>query len=233
MKKYSTIILLLFVGFSLTAQDQEKFKEILTKTKAVYKNKQAFEFDMNYTLYKASDLNKAQESYSGVYAKKGDNTYSKIGAVEYLQSNSEFVQVNHEEKAMLYTKNSEYAAMQDPLNLDSFFDFFGKVSVKETATGWTCELSELKGVSQLPFAKMEITIDKNYQIRKQCLYLVQAMEFIDKGKEVLEPAILEIKFSGLKAFSSEAQLKLQEYIQKSGASVKPTGKYKNYELVQV
>ena len=232
---YCLCILAITTGLS---QDHKILKEVLSTSQAIYEDTAAsYEVDLTYSIYRMSDPDNAQESYKGVYAKQRAAIYSQIGPMELVHIAGTYLQINHDEKVMLYSKIAETSTIsQSPLSVLDYVDAFAKAEVTKTAEGWQCILSSPKEeqLTQLPFDKMILHIDSNYAIRKQLIYPLEKVMFSNvDGQSVLERPVVEIHLTPLKNFSKKDKMQLDTYVGIHNGEARPVVALKNYELIKV
>ncbi len=234
MKKYIIIICCVFSFFNGFAQDQEEFQSLVSSIKKVYDSQEAYELEMTYTIYRATDPTTIQESHEGNYIKNGSNIYSKIGTVELVHVAETFLQINHDEKAILYTKQQQQQNNAlDPIQLETFTNHFESIQVQKKGNGWVCELSKPKLLGEFSYGKIELYVDQNFQIRKQVLYPIQTIVFkTGDGEDTLDRSVIHIEFSSLQPFKRNEVLQLSTYVFTKNTIVQPAIALKNYQLIK-
>jgi hypothetical protein len=214
------------------AQDQEAFQTLITSVKEVYNAQESYELEVSYTIYRATDPTTIQESHTGDYVKNGSNIYSKIGAIELVHIDETFLQINHDEKAILFTKQQQNKAL-DPLQLETFTNHFESIQVEKKDNGWVCELSNPKLTGQFPYEKIEIHVDQNFQVRKQILHPIQTIVFSsERGENSLDRSIIYVEFSDLQPYKRSEVLQLDTYVSTKNTIVRPSVALKEYQLIK-
>lgn len=173
MKHFFIFIQILFV-FSAAAQktqdDTERFKELFSKTENYYKNTEAYSLEVLYQFFEDGKHLEATETMSGAISKKGDNYYSKIGPTETIFLEDSYLKINHDEKAVLYSKTQDKKGAT-PVEVTSMLGFFEEIQIMEKNGNYVCDLS-FKKIDIMPYKKMVIVIDADtYAIKKQELYM--------------------------------------------------------------
>jgi hypothetical protein len=162
----------------LHAQDDDtrRFKKILGKTESFYKDADSYALKVVYEFFEKENASVALETIQGAIQKKGTNYYSKIGPAELIYLDDVFLKINHDEKAVLYSKlpdNSDNKTkIVTPVEITSLLGYFDCIQVMEENKTFICDLS-FKKIDMLPYNKMVLVIDKNtYAIKKQELYMI-------------------------------------------------------------
>ncbi|WP_408030543.1 hypothetical protein, partial [Tenacibaculum xiamenense] len=120
MKKKSILWLLLFVfsiGYSQDAQ------EIMREYVALSKKNSEYQVNLTYKIYKGHESQTAFETKQGVLYKKGLASYSKVAEAEILSTSTNYVRVNHLERAMLVGPAIAGVSQQFDLNLPELLKY--------------------------------------------------------------------------------------------------------------
>lgn len=232
MKQFVITISCVFSFFSGFAQDQEAFKSLISSVKEVYDTQKAYELGILYNIYSAKDPTTIRESHKGDYIKNGSNIYSKIGTVEFVSVEDTFLQINHDEKAILYAKQAQENTL-NPIQIEGFINHFESIQVQKKNNEWICKLSKPKDLEQFPYDAIEVYIDQNFQVRKQILFPIQSIVFKTKsGDSTLDRSIVHIEFSNVQPFKRKELLQLSTYIQTQNAIITPSESIKEYQLIK-
>lgn len=173
------VLTILLLSLSINAQDLEEFKELFLKTEAYYKNSDMYSLKVTYQFFEEGNV-EALETMQGVIKKKGTDYYSKIGPTEFVYLGQVFLKINHEEKAVLYSKIKDKKT-QTPVEVTSLLGYFKKATVVKNKETYTCILT-FKKLAILPYKKMILVIDAdNYTIIKQELYMLPDKSFPLQG----------------------------------------------------
>lgn len=160
----------------LAQEDISRFKEIFSKTEKFYKEQSSYALDVTYQFFDLKNTTTATETLKGSIEKKGHNYYSKIGPTEFIYLDDIFLKINHDEKAVLYSK-APNKKMTTPIDITALTDYFKNVKILNKDNTLISEVL-FKEKSNLPYTKMVIVIDSsNYSIIKQELYLLSGVTY--------------------------------------------------------
>lgn len=232
-KKYILFVLIAFI-FSIGTYSQTA-KEVLSSLKEVYETSTQLQANLQYRLYKGYEAKEINESYEGVYLKKNNHFYAKIGEVEIISTPSFYIKLNHREKALLLADPVKITTEQMTNNIEQLFDYLDIVKFNDKGKYWEIEL-KAKPITQLPFSSVEIQIEKNtYFIKKQVFYYYGEIDFSkERTKSDMSAAKLEVVYSNYKqtkfSFTDEI-FNEKKYVSNTGKKYNPILQYKEYEIV--
>jgi len=218
--------IVLLLGFlclclSSVAQETPDFESLLCASKEAYTPNKAFQMELSYSIYRASNMGKVHETHAGLYAQNDQgHVYNKMGTVELVKVDSEVLQINHEEKSIVYTIQEEPLA-QTPLDMQDYAYFFEEVIV------------EKKPIANLPYEKVELFFDKQQRSYKQALYPLEVIDFGSTGVNRLERSVLIIEIQPLQPLEDTRLFKLDQYIKKTNTAVKAAASLNTYQFIQV
>lgn len=227
----------LFVAICLTAsvqgQDLEAVTKILEQVEARYFNSEHYTMDVLYEYYEPGTSSEAIESMEGLIVKDGSNYYTRIHNTETLFIDSDYLKINHDEKAVLYgliDQNQRPA----PIELSKLAEYFTAVSVSQDGDISRFEL-QFKESQLIPYSKMAIEVNQNtFEIVKQDLYLIEDRQ-MPGGQNPLaktNKGIVSISFKEKPFSQAHAnRFLLSDYITK-GAQVSLSKKLATYSLYQ-
>lgn len=195
--------LILFITFNfvsiencLAQEDILRFKEIFSKTEKFYKERSNYAQDVTYQFFDLKNPTIATETLRGSIEKKGDNYYSKVGPTEFIYLDDIFLKINHEEKAVMYSKVPN-KKMVTPIDITALTDYFETVKISDKNNSILCEVV-FRQKSNLPYTKMVIVLDsKNFSIIKQELYIIPGVSYpsISAGNRKTTEGKMVISFS--------------------------------------
>lgn len=230
--KFTIIILIaIFLPVNLQAQT---VKEILTnvQNKVIKTN---FKVNLTYRLFKGIKGKKELETFKGTYIKKDKNYYNKIKNTETIIGANFLIKINHDQKALLYEsfKNAT-PNKNNMLNIKTLLKNFEKPVLTNLRDSFKCEMVAVE-YSQMPYSKIILYINKkDYSIKKQVLYLTSLINFSDdENKNDFSIPRLEIQYSNYSALTNQDKslLKKNNYIVIINNKVRPSTKYKAYEII--
>jgi len=230
--------IVLLLGFlclclSSVAQETPDFESLLCASKEAYTPNKAFQMELSYSIYRASNMGKVHETHAGLYAQNDQgHVYNKMGTVELVKVDSEVLQINHEEKSIVYTIQEEPLA-QTPLDMQDYAYFFEEVIVEKEGDGWKCTLTTPKPIANLPYEKVELFFDKQQRSYKQALYPLEVIDFGSTGVNRLERSVLIIEIQPLQPLEDTRLFKLDQYIKKTNTAVKAAASLNTYQFIQV
>lgn len=228
--KYVVLIVFILVGGIAISQNPEKLlKESFENTFG----KQEFEMETTYRLYKGLEGTKVFENYSGINAKKGNNFYQKIGAMELLIGNSFFVKLNHIDKEI--TIGTSKKNFPDILSIDSVSEllkYYCEGSITKEKEYVVIEMDAIPE-KHGDIAKMKIYI-KNGKIIKQVFFLSQIKDFSiyeeNKGEKSFDVARLEVDYKNIKHKVTDSFFAKERYFTQQANKIIIGKEFKNFEF---
>lgn len=222
-------------SFAVQAQNNVDFKELIDASKIQYEQHKNYQISTTYRLYKhASGIQSTpQESYSGFYALRNGDIYSKIGPIEIINQENTLLNINHDHQEIFFLEATNDGVDTDPVAIDKFIGAFQNVEVKKTAYGWVCVLDTPKDTSITPYLSVELELDVNHYVTKQRLVPLKLLRF--KGNDnsgSTDRVIVEITFSKPSKLTDDSIFNLSNYIIKKGVDLIPANGLKNYELIK-
>lgn len=220
-----------FLSASNAADDKAKIKELIKRSKSYYAKNRQFSFAINYNLFAGNDK-KPIDTYSGMFAKRDANYYTRVGDSEIIHIDNLTVKIDHEMKLIQHYE--EEVTKDDPIyDLMNYFENFKSFQLKSTPKYWICTFNS-REVTFVPYSKIIIYLNKkDYSIVKQELHLLSSIKTKDKkGKDVYKFPILEILFSDFKLGESKVDyFKVSNYLSLKNRRYYPSNKYSSYQLV--
>lgn len=232
-KNFLSIYIALF-GMLISYAQEAKVNTILkTYTKKILEDK-GHQVTINYKIYKGHKQTEPHESMTGIVVKQGAKSYTKMGEVEIVNTPKMYLKINHKEKAMLLN-NGVVAPDQLNMNIDEFLQYAKAEITNENASSWTILLTPKGKITQLPFSKLIIEMEKKtYRVKRQVFYYYSQLNFSENFKENdFANVKLEANYSN---YSKRYTVPLSvfnksTYLVKRGKTFYPVGKVKNYELI--
>jgi hypothetical protein len=231
MKTFKTTILLIFVcAIGIAQNDSLQIKELFSKSQKFYESKTAYQMELEYVMYKSSTENEQLEYYKSRVIKNGNDFYTKIHNTEFIEVASKSLKINHDEHAVLLAKREFKVNSIGVIdNILKLLPKFKSYSVVETNEGFRCQFIAHE-VTQLPFAKAIISFNKDYSLKKQVLYLSNALPYVENNKNVFKSPRLEINVSGVKDYVVDEKLKLSTYLKNNNKNLL-SDKFSKYQLI--
>jgi hypothetical protein len=234
MMKY-IILFSLILQHCVTVQaqikDKELAKNILEKVTANYKNKSAYDYSINYKMYKGANGTKPEKQYKGRIVKSGSSLYYEVAGTHTILSGGQYVRASHEQKLIEYSKTEKAVAM--PFATNDFLRHFKEAMVQDKGAYWICTLSVGK-LTSLNYNKVELIINKDYTLSKQIFYYLKKIPFKRKNsKEEFDYPRLEIIMDKNKSVKKESLFAISEYIILRNNKVIPALKYSNYNIIDL
>ncbi|MBQ4819098.1 hypothetical protein [Aquimarina sp. MMG016] len=237
MKKLKYIMLLLcFVSTAQLAQAQnEKAKDVLEKVKKSYDDKKQYEIETIYNMHRGLTGNSITESYKGEMVRNEDVTRFRVLKTEILQFPKAQLNIDHNQKKVIYAKTQIGAASQhSPIDVSVFLKLYYETSVTEKNGVLICEMVSNKPVSQNPYGKVVLHINKNtYLIEKQELFFSTLIPFVDEESNTkkMDYGRLVILLQ-LKDLQNNSKPALSDFITISpDNNISLTEQYKGYTLI--
>ena len=169
---FNIVVLALFGVMSNTqAQELEAVTEILAKVEARYSANEAYNLEVLYQYFEQDNMQQAVETMEGQIIKEGPNYYSRIHHTETVFIDSDYLKINHDEKAVLYG-SIDPSQRPAPVELSKLSAYFSSAEVYEKGEVTRFELL-FKEAQMIPYSKMVLEINlKSNTLLKQELYLL-------------------------------------------------------------
>ncbi|MEP2936729.1 MAG: hypothetical protein ABJM06_10000 [Gilvibacter sp.] len=226
------VITICFTSFSW-GQELEAVTEILSKVEARYSNSDQYTMEVLYQYFEPSQGEKAVETMEGLIIKDGSNYYSKIHNTETVFINTDYIKINHDEKAVLYGL-MDMEQRPSPVELSKLSAYFTSAEVFQKGDIARFELL-FKESNMVPYRKMALTVNlKTYEILKQELFLIAGQQ-MPGGQNPLartSDGIVSVSFKEIPFSKKDSKrFLISDYIQK-GAQVSLSKKLATYSLYQ-
>ena len=223
----------LFFFFLLTGLYAQTANDVLKKMSEKMNSNQNFEYSLKYNLYKGHNSKQIFQSYNGFFQKRGKNDfYVKIDQTEILSKDNLNLKINHTEKALAISKDTD--AQFENFDLNSFVKICKVKSYKKKPEGHEIVL-EPRELSGLHYSKIILLVDLKYYIKKQVFYYNGEMDFSNNLNESdLKFPRLEVLYFNHKTPIKEKKPSLSEFISsKDNKRFVVSKKYKSYEFTDL
>lgn len=234
-----TVQLGLFLLFFLTVSgyaQSSKVSSLMERYAAALKTHKEYQVTISYQIYRGFESTTPHDRVTGVLYKNQGDTYSNMGEAEIISTGSNYIKINHKEKAMLVSQPIANANQYD-INLVELYKYLDVSLLKETESFYRLEFKP-KGLTQLPFSSLIIDLDKKtYLIKRQLFEYFSKMNFSkDYQKPDYDHYKLEIVYEKYRMsnFSiSQKAFDVSSYIKDIKGKKVVAPKYKGYELVKI
>ncbi len=229
MKSKTTFIifLLLIVSpcFGLTGKD------FLANIRSNYEDLESLELNMEYKLYKGFSGFDLKEQYSSVFRKDEKSSYRKIDQIEFITDESCSVTINHEQKTITISNPQMIGALE--FDSKTSLNMCQDVKVHRSSDGlWTMKMM-IKEMSDLPYAMVELKVDKNFWIEQIGFFYSAKMNFSDSYfSSEMDYARMVITYSNLKKKwqDKDGIMKIDKYLSIGPDEVIPAESFRDYEV---
>jgi len=232
-----TLFLILFSLFSWVCTSQKDSLAVVNtfkKAKALY-NQNHLQIKTSYKAILRKHKDSIVQSYDGFVIKEGSYTYSKMGNLETIQEPPYSLTISHGEKMVQFSKQPLPSPGQQLPQIEQILPLFTTYKHEIGPDDTIRCVFEAPKMNALPFTKVEILFGKGYQIKKQTMYMAEAVPYKENGKEKYASTRIEIEFSKFKQGKMESQRHIKEYINigqnSSNIILKP--KLKGYQLIEL
>ncbi|MDY8138482.1 hypothetical protein [Aquimarina sp. 2201CG5-10] len=227
-----------FIGHTnaqASGDNLNRAKEIINKVKQFYDTQLSYNIEVDYTLYEDYKSSKTMESYKGVIAKEQESFYTKIHQTETLITPSDFIKVNHEEKAMIYgVSEKEKQQKIAGLNIEELLQNFQKAEIQEEDSLYRIELTSTP-ITGSPYGTAILEINKkDFSLIRQTLFFLQKVPLqTESGKQRLTNPRLEIVFNNFSIDNTTYRnnFELTSYVVTGKNNNKISGRFKNYQFI--
>ncbi|WP_299313036.1 hypothetical protein [uncultured Aquimarina sp.] len=221
-------------SFSLVAQNKES-NEVLQMVSDFYQSTHVYTITMKYDVYKNDNEIKPVESYSGIYLKI--NKYSKLTLLnsEVIQAADTQLIIDHTNKAISYNRALEETQVINTLDFKNYLKFYETSCVEEQQGKKVLHLQLKNNATPMPYYKVILHIDqKEHFVTKQELFFSRKLPFESSdGKKEWGRAKLCIEMELQKSVDQEISQISDYVIPNPDGHKQLTGKYKNYQLVDL
>ncbi|MFT7900106.1 MULTISPECIES: hypothetical protein [Flavobacteriaceae] len=229
-------VLLFLISFS-TVVAQSKVKVILNSYKKTVEKDKEYQVNLTYKIYKGYSETLPYEVQEGVFYKKMNNSYTSLSNVEIINTENTYLKINHNEKAILIA-NGVKKPQELHLNLDELFKYLEAEIIKENPKFWTIKFTPRGEITQLPFSKLIIELNKKtFRVKRQLFYYLNKMNFSENLRETDEANVkLEVLFKNYKTSHFKKLIgvfDIKKYIKKEKGIYKPKGAIGGYEVVNL
>ena len=222
----------IFIGFFIPfVVFTQTVNTVLAGVSNKFTAKQSIQFTTRYNLYKDAKSNIITQSYPGIFMKNSNNQlYMKINNTEFLNTSKYTVKINHEEKAMIISKNQKFS-MGD-FDIKKLLVLCTINSFKDKNNCWEIMLSS-KQYTDLQYSKVILFINKDFTLKKQVFYYNTQLNFAqDYKKQDLSNPRLEIVYSNYNNNEvSSLNFNTDNFFTITKANkIVPSVVYKNYQI---
>ncbi len=220
--------LIFFLTFCVNLSFAQTAKDILASYSKEFAKPQYMKYSTKYMLYKGHNSKEVLESYVGVFKKNKQNeVYLKAQNNELITNKVISITISNTEKAIFLEKPRPYSA--------------GEFDIKQLLPYFKLEPLELKNgifklklistpASGLPYSKIEVFINKKYQLVEQVFYFSTPYGLKDKsGKpDQVYPKLVVQNTNYSYEPIPESVFKAESYITVSGKKI--SSKLKSYKV---
>ncbi|MBX2828552.1 MAG: hypothetical protein KTR22_10320 [Flavobacteriaceae bacterium] len=237
MKRFKIIPLALFAWVLLSAQaNAQTYQEILEKTLEKTEAMGVYEVSTEYKMMRGLDNPKVYEHYTGKLVQNGSKIYQQLGAMEFVQSDSFYVKLNHDDKEILIgtLKDTNSPQLSD-FDLEAILEHFENGKLIKNGKYFKIELKG-KADNPLQMAKLDLYVDKeSYLLRKQSMIFSRVTDFsiYEEGPATqdLDAARLEISYSDYNSNVDSNLFAQERYFQHLGDDIVLGEEFSDFELI--
>lgn len=218
-----------FISFTSMAIDA---KEVLNKMTEVYESLTVYEFSLRYDMFKGEKSTNVEESYEGYFVRNKNNSYQKIGTVEFISTPSFCLKISPEEEVveMLPGQNFKNQNFDWEQTINECKDLI----LEELDNHYLITMN-LKSSSQVPYRSVKLVVNRsNFHLEQVDMFYWQ-MEDFSKNPTItdFETPHLRITYSDLrkKTDVKDELFTLETYFTKTNNTISPSGSIKGYELL--
>lgn len=202
----------------------------MSRSEKFYKEKGDYVYKTVYKFHKNSFGNDYLDKDEGLIIRHNNVNYQKLHDTESFYFGDQGMQINHSNKTVLISTNTN---SQDMFSFKNYLKQFGKSRIINAGGYWICELSE--PVNQLAqYEKIRFYFAKNnFGLYKQVFYTIGKQTIMDKNEKIflnnprLEIILHEDKFQ----LSYKKLLDKSSYYNLVNKKIALNKKIANYKLV--
>lgn len=207
-------------------------KEVIAKMQKVYNKEAHLEYDCTYELFKGHKSVAVETSYTGYVYRNKTNVYQKIDQTEFVYSSDFFMQIDHEEKAVVL------GLAQRSVNLDVDLNTALKECSEleiELKEGYYNITMSIKNTSSLPFSMVKMRINKTkYYLDRLDLYYSSVQDFSEDSNKTdnAQPHLrISFKEPKINPKPKNSYFTLATYFKTENKRLIPTGTVVGYLLI--
>jgi hypothetical protein len=197
-----------------------------------YTSADKLEYNTVYELYKGHKSTEVHSSYNGFMYRSGSQTYQKIDNTEMINGSGFFLQISHDEKALVL--ELEQTMTQAEIDVSQALNQCKESSVEDKGTYYRVKMV-FNTVSESPFSVAYLRIDKTkFTLLQIDLYYSIHQDFsTDFSTTDLAQSHLKIKFSKISTSpkNKEDLFDLGKYLKNKNNILSPTGSCEAYDLI--
>ncbi|MFK5982278.1 MAG: hypothetical protein QM499_05130 [Flavobacteriaceae bacterium] len=236
MKTFLKYIIIFIILLNTVLGFGQDIDEILQNSINTMQNKEAYQVNTDYKLYKGLDDSKVYEEYDGILSKKGTSMYQKLGAMELLKEDSFFVKLNHDDKEILIDLSTDSIPTDlTSMDISLVLQFFEKGEITNMGNYYKLEFTG-KPNNKLMISRLILHIEKaTHYIKKQIIFLSYLSDFSAYDSQTLkkdfDKARLEISFSKFKDEIDENNFKKERYFSIINNKIIIGNEFKKFKLI--
>lgn len=220
--------LFILLSFSASAVD---LNSVIKKVQTVYAEKN-LSYTTKYSLFKGHKSTTVHSSYEGEIYSYGGLLYQKIGESEFLYGSDYFLQISHEEKAMLLGRSQK--SMQQEVDFNQVLNECKSSEIEDKGDYYKIVFF-MKANSGIPCSVVKIRVDKkSYTLQRMDLYYSYFEDYSEEfGKVDMHQPHIRIEFGEANFNPKERKqlFELSQYVKQTNSIYVPTGTCVGYELI--
>lgn len=234
------ITLMAFIAFSFALHAGEtpylKMAQAdIKKVNQTYANQMEYSMETTYMVFEKHGVSNMIESKNGFFAKKDNNTYTKIDKIEVVQLSDKIISLSHENKLLSVGDNKDLDMDPIQVNADSLLTVCSEINMEMLSANEKRYKLKFDDYDISEFSEIDISIDvKNWRVMKLVLYYKQSMNLKnDFYAEETMPRV-EIVYKNFRAYVKSPEIfDEQKYINITSGSAVPANGYSKYKVVDV
>ncbi|NQY06039.1 MAG: hypothetical protein HRT68_07590 [Flavobacteriaceae bacterium] len=227
MKKQFLVLVHIMTTLAMFSQNEIAFKDLVSQSQQHYVAEKNYNIALQYSFYQSHTSEEIYESYSGKIVNQNQDFLFTMNTIEILASKGNLVKVSHDEKVILVSNYN--GDNQSPTNLSIYESYFNTIHVFKKNGGYSCELSD-PVMKQIPYHKIRIEFNDQYQITKQTIYFVSEVRYQNKlGQEQRSVPRLEIDFK--EKSNKTVAINIEDYVHLKGEKMVLSNRLKDYQLI--
>jgi len=227
---------ILFIGwicFSIGFVNAQTGEDYLKLMQANYKDVNAMQINMQYTLYKGYDGQAVIEEYKSVYNKLGNASYRKINRTEIINNEGVQVKINHDQKVILVSELRSTEAID--IDFSQILKRCESISLSQKSNHSVVHL-DLKVGQDIPYTRISIEVNSKFLIQKVTLYYATKINFSnDYLNKDLDFPKLVIQYNEFKQKWKDQDeiLTIKNYVKFKGSQLVLNERYTNYQIIDL
>lgn len=226
------IILVTAIIFQANAQS---LSDVISEINKGNLESRKFSVNLSYKLYTGNN-HKPIETKKGILLVDNENSYSRVGELEMVNTRQFFAKINNNERAMLLTAPKKTQKTPFSIDLSNIKDQADAILI-DAKDDWKIVI-KAQEFSQFPYEKIELYYNKKtFLLQKQVFYFLNQIEYnSQENRSEIKSRRLTIEYKHYKFSDVEFPASIfrnTSYFTTSNNQLIASGKYRGFEIIDL